>query len=340
MTTRGSLALDERSVGGAIQPPPHGVLPIVFMPRAKSFRHEVAFYEDAAGYLATVIPFLREGLEAGDATMVALGPEKSDLVRGALGPDADPIRFENIEELGRNPARLLPAWREFIAARPGTPIRGVGEPIWPGRDAAEIDECHRHEALLNRVFHETAGVALLCPYDSRALPDHVLREALRTHPQVAGRGGAGLPSPSWQPGAGGPDPFEGELRPHPGGADELRFGIESLHELRAFVAAAASRVGLSARRAQDAVLAASEVASNSVAHGGGGGRAHAWDQEGALLFESLDQGRITEPLVGRARPLPTQPSGRGLWIANQLCDLVQIRSSAAGTVVRLRVGPA
>ena len=27
--------------------------------------------------------------------------------------------------------------------------------------------------------------------------------------------------------------------------------------------------------------------------------------------------------------------GRGLWIANQLCDLVQVRSGAAGTTVRL-----
>ena len=27
--------------------------------------------------------------------------------------------------------------------------------------------------------------------------------------------------------------------------------------------------------------------------------------------------------------------GRGVWLANQLCDLVQIRSGAAGTVVRL-----
>jgi hypothetical protein len=36
-------------------------------------------------------------------------------------------------------------------------------------------------------------------------------------------------------------------------------------------------------------------------------------------------------------PADGQPYGRGLWIANQLCDLVQIRSSAAGTVVRMQM---
>jgi hypothetical protein len=29
--------------------------------------------------------------------------------------------------------------------------------------------------------------------------------------------------------------------------------------------------------------------------------------------------------------------GRGLWLTNQLCDLVQIRSGDAGTVVRAHV---
>jgi hypothetical protein len=41
--------------------------------------------------------------------------------------------------------------------------------------------------------------------------------------------------------------------------------------------------------------------------------------------------------VGRTPPSPDQRAGRGLWLANQLCDLVQIRSTEAGTVVRLHM---
>jgi anti-sigma regulatory factor (Ser/Thr protein kinase) len=36
-------------------------------------------------------------------------------------------------------------------------------------------------------------------------------------------------------------------------------------------------------------------------------------------------------------PEPGQLGGRGLWLANQLCDLVQIRCSPAGATVRLRM---
>jgi anti-sigma regulatory factor (Ser/Thr protein kinase) len=160
---------------------------------------------------------------------------------------------------------------------------------------------------------------------------------MRTHPHVAGGHGAGVPSPRWEDGAAWPDPLAGELRTRPADVSEFRFEIDALHELRGFVARAAAGAGLSDERAEDLILAASEVAANSIVHGGGSGRAHAWSERGALHFESRDGGRIADPLVGRTRPTPTQSKGRGLWMANQLCDLVQIRSSEDGTVVRLRV---
>ncbi len=50
-----------------------------------------------------------------------------------------------------------------------------------------------------------------------------------------------------------------------------------------------------------------------------------------------DRGWISEPLVGRRPPALERQSGRGLWLANQLCDLVQLRSTPDGTTVRLHV---
>ncbi|MBK5219123.1 MAG: sensor histidine kinase [Thermoleophilia bacterium] len=305
---------------------------------AQTFRHEVAFYEDADDYLATTIPFLREGLEAGEPALVAVGPAKTALLRGELGTDAERVRFENIEEFGRNPARIIPAWRDFVddQERPGSGFRGIGEPVWLGRDSAEIDECQRHESLLNVAFGDGPGWALLCPYDSGALPDPVLAATLHSHPHIAGENGDGSPSPAWGENDC-PDPFAGEVPARPGDAPEIRYDVAALHELRGFAARAAAEAGLSDQRAEDLIFAASELAANSVVHGGGSGCASAWRESGALLFETRDHGRIEEPLVGRVRPDPTQPKGRGLWMANQLCDLVQIRSSDAGTAVRLRV---
>jgi hypothetical protein len=50
-----------------------------------------------------------------------------------------------------------------------------------------------------------------------------------------------------------------------------------------------------------------------------------------------DGGRITRALAGRERPERGQVGGYGLWLANQLCDLVQVRAFAAGGAVRLHV---
>jgi hypothetical protein len=41
--------------------------------------------------------------------------------------------------------------------------------------------------------------------------------------------------------------------------------------------------------------------------------------------------------VGRLRPPVDSAGGRGLWLANQLCDLVQVRALDEGNVVRLYV---
>jgi hypothetical protein len=56
-----------------------------------------------------------------------------------------------------------------------------------------------------------------------------------------------------------------------------------------------------------------------------------------VTCEVRDSGFIAEPLVGRFRPSAAVEGGHGVWLANQLCDLVQVRSSRAGTTVRLIV---
>jgi hypothetical protein len=56
-----------------------------------------------------------------------------------------------------------------------------------------------------------------------------------------------------------------------------------------------------------------------------------------VICEIRDKGTITDPLVGRLAPGTSPESSRGLWVVNQLCDLVQVRSSAGGTTVRMHM---
>ena len=110
-----------------------------------------------------------------------------------------------------------------------------------------------------------------------------------------------------------------------------------LAPMRAWLGGWATAAQLSADRVQQLVLAVSELASNSVCYGGGHGTLRAWREDGTAMCEVSDEGHIEQPLAGRINPAPAQSAGRGLWLVNQLCDLVQIRSSTAGTSVRVHM---
>lgn len=62
-----------------------------------------------------------------------------------------------------------------------------------------------------------------------------------------------------------------------------------------------------------------------------------WRDSSAITCEVRDSDRLQSPLVDRERPAPGAAGSRGLWLANQLCDLVQIRTFATGTAVRLHM---
>jgi anti-sigma regulatory factor (Ser/Thr protein kinase) len=120
-------------------------------------------------------------------------------------------------------------------------------------------------------------------------------------------------------------------------AGRLEFGLDDLHDLRGRVAATATAAGLSPRRVSDLAVAASELAANSVLYGGGRGLATIWGEHGAVFVEVADAGTIADPNVGRRRPDPGAEHGRGLYIANQLCDEIVIDSGPIGTRIRLRM---
>ena len=99
----------------------------------------------------------------------------------------------------------------------------------------------------------------------------------------------------------------------------------------------ATEASLEADRAHDLVLAVNELATNSVRHGGGAGTLRMWVETDMLMCEVLDSGHITESHLERGPPPPEQHTGRGLWVVKQLCDLVQIRSTPTGSVVRVHM---
>jgi anti-sigma regulatory factor (Ser/Thr protein kinase) len=296
------------------------------------FQHEALIYDGPSEYLAGTVPFLQAGIESGQRILVAVGPEQTEWLRDELGAEAGAVRFADMREVGRNPASIIPLWRDFVDEEGGGgPARGIGEPVWASRSDAALEECSRHESLINLAFDRGPAWNLLCPYDAASIGDDIMEKVAHSHPCLQ-REGRREPSATYEP---DPDCFAGELPPPALAAEVFGFDVTGLGEVRRRVAVAAEEAGIDPGGVADLVTATSELAANSVMHGGGSGALRFWRDEGRLLVEVEDRGRIEDPLVGRVRPDISQVGGRGLWLANELCDLVQIRSGEAGTTVRL-----
>ena len=301
-----------------------------------ALRHEALLYAGDDQFAAGVLPFIEDALAARDPIVVAVDEAKIELLRRELGVDARRVHFADMREVGLNPARLIPAWREFVdgPVASGRRVWGVGEPIWAGRREAEVVECQQHESLLNLAFADTA-LSFLCSYDTDALDAGVIAEAHRTHAAVL-QDGTRRHSHAFCDFAAAA--LFAEPLPEPRGPVAGRaFAAGELAVVREFVSRRARAAGLSASRCDDLVLAANEVASNSVRHGGGHGDLRIWREHETLLCEVRDGGRLDDPLAGRRRPDLMEIGGHGLWIANQVCDLVQLRSFPDGSAVRIHM---
>ncbi|MBI5088955.1 MAG: sensor histidine kinase [Actinobacteria bacterium] len=294
-----------------------------------SFVHRGFFYRDEPEWLDEVVPFLRHAVVAGEPALAAISSRRHEALRDALGTDADGVELVPIEVTGKNPGRLLSVWHDFAERHPRhRRLRGVAETVWPGRRPDEIVECQHHEQLVNVAFDDR-DLELICPYDVASLDPGVIEAAHRSHP-VTGTVGRHEPNPAFALDVS----LSAPLSPPPADAPAFELGIHSLRDLRRRVDAHASSIGLAPARAYDLVLAVSEAMTNSVLHAQGGVLTW-WDEPGRVVCEIRDAGHLTDPLVGRLRPPPDAPGGRGVWMLHQMCDLVQIRSTPAGTTVRL-----
>jgi anti-sigma regulatory factor (Ser/Thr protein kinase) len=303
-----------------------------------SFRHEALFYSGRDDFVRRTASFLRGAVAAEEPALVVVDATKIGLLREELDGSAQHVYFADMAEVGGNPARIIPAWRDFVSrhARSGRRRRGIGEPIWPERSAAELAECQRHESLLNLAFAGSPSWWLLCPYDTEALDPAVVEEARRTHPFVL-EDGVGRESADYYGLEEIAAPFDEPLPEPQVPTAELAFEAGPLEPLRWFVGRHAANAGFDEARAADLVLAVHELATNSLRHGGGRGTLRIWREPDKLICEVRDGGRIADPMVGRELPAQGRTDGRGLWLANQLCDLVQIRCFPTGSVVRLHM---
>ena len=280
------------------------------------------------------MPFILEGLEADEPVMVAVIQERQTVLKEALGGQAEAVKFVDMGEIGRNPARIIPAWQRFVSvhAPERRPIRGIGEPIWAGRSQTEILECQLHEALLNVAVDPQIPFWLLCPYDTARLDASVIEEAHRSHPVIVD-----TETYHGSPRYGGRSHvdymFGADLPEIPGDPRTIEFTPHNMHRIGGYVTLVAYTGGARADLAADLGVTAAELAAGSLSRGATSGSVRLWLQPDGLVCEVQDATLLDDPMAGRREP-PARTSD-SLWFANQLNDLVQLRSGPAGTTVRV-----
>ncbi|MFE6912037.1 anti-sigma factor RsbA family regulatory protein [Streptomyces erythrochromogenes] len=306
-----------------------------------AFLHPALFYRGLTEYVAEVGGFVRRALAADEPVLVAVPGQRLHALRESFGADGGAgITWTDMTELGRNPGRILASLQEFADRHAGRAARIVGEPVWPGRSPAEAREATRHEALINTAF---AGrpATVLCPYDVVGLAPDVVSDARRTHPVLVERGRS-LPSTAYTDPARVTADLDDPLPEPEGPVAMLAYAHGGLAGVREYAEGWARGTALTPARRSDLIMAISEAAANSLAHGGGKGTLRLWTVGGpaagaaGVVAEIHDDGRLADPLAGRRRPsLASAHGGRGLWMIHQLCDLVEVRATESGFTLRL-----
>jgi MEDS: MEthanogen/methylotroph, DcmR Sensory domain len=308
-----------------------------------TFRHSACIYHSNQEFLETAVPFLEEGLARGEPAFVVTTPANLELIGAALDKRAGEVDYAESAFFGRRPPQRVAAFYRYWkthAARENhggsARVRILAEPVWAGRSGREIAAWTRMESALN-VTLAPASISMICPYDARALDGDIVAGARRTHPALTA-GARSAPSPSYaDPGAFARAHEAAPLADPPAHAAAFEFDGD-LRGLRRFMAGRAAEYGVEGDRADMLVLAVSEVGAYLKSRPPGVATVRTWEQPGAVVCDFRQPGgSITDPFLG-LRPAELEPSdGDGLWLTNQICDWMEVRSGPGGCAIQLQV---
>ncbi|MGH3518520.1 MAG: MEDS domain-containing protein [Haloechinothrix sp.] len=161
--------------------------------------HLCAFYRGLAERDEILIPYLREGLLAGDKCICVVDATDPESVLAVLASELDIAPSLSNRRLDVQRSRdtylregrfstgvMLDFWEEAVGgalAQGFDFARAVGEMTWSLCDLPGVDELVSYESELNRFLPRYPQV-ILCLYDLNRFSGEVLLDVLKTHPKV------------------------------------------------------------------------------------------------------------------------------------------------------------
>ncbi|MCI4065162.1 sensor histidine kinase [Micromonospora sp. R77] len=301
--------------------------------------HEAIFFDSDEHLLAVVVPFLLDGVAAGEPALVGFGERNSDLVRRAL-PAGSPVTFLPGGDVYARPTGAIRSYRQLLSsyvAEGAQQIRIVGE--LPAADLGSTwDWWARYEAAINHAYDDFP-LWSMCAYDTRIAPARVLDDVARTHPRVACPDGTHVPTGVYT------DPRRYLTEPRPMLPDPVQRTAPMVEltdptpaQARAAVHAA-DRGQLPAEDIDDLVVAVSETVTNALRHGKPQVRMTLWAAEDRIVVSVRDAGPgPTDPFAGLLPSATETAGGLGLWISYQSCNHVALQRDPDGFTLRLTAG--
>ena len=290
--------------------------------------------------LDVALPFLDEGLRAGDLVALTCPPDTVELIARELGDRATAVQSDpRMSLLGSRAPDALTMCRRYLERAMATGsgrLRVVAEVDFGG-DPADWREGQRFESVYNRLM-VGAPVVAVCLYDRRRLPAEVVDSAAATHPAlVTGRSWAG--NPDFQdPGVYVPSL---PLPRAPAEDGDPVFAVDdarTLAGLRHQLGAVLASLVADRDQQEDLHLAASEIAANAFRHGTRPVSARVWAGGDRIVCVISDAGTgYTDPFSGfvPAHGMDLSRGGMGLWLARKLWDHVDVLPTPEGLSVRL-----
>jgi len=308
-------------------------------PDASHLPHDALFFDTPADAVKLALPFVYDGLDTGDAVLLASGSVLDQALREEIGAHPRLHVMDHTRVYPGRPAAAITTFRRLaveLTGRGARTLRVVGQPSTGSTPRHQL-EWQRYEAVINHVL---ASWPLwgLCLFDRTRTPAAVLESAACTHRRLVGGSGP-LANPAFVEPAeylrSLPLPDEPLERTPP----RLRVRDARDHAgLRHAVAAELARVPGRGELVEDFLLAVDEMTSNAVRHGRPPVGLSLWIAADRVVCTVTDGGAGThDPFAGfgPAHGDDLSRGGMGLWLARQLCDHVDITTGEGGNAVRL-----
>jgi anti-sigma regulatory factor (Ser/Thr protein kinase) len=301
--------------------------------------HEVGFYRSDTEFRALIVPFVEEGVAAGQPVIIGYDDRKASLLRSWLS-DPAAVTFIADNGLYATPVGAIASyWKMFEqhTAAGATQIRIAGDVPHEGNGGRFAGwDCY--ESAVNTVWDQFP-VWSRCLYDANTAAPRVLDIARRTHPRIALPSGQIRDNDQYQ--------HPADFQPLPRDPDPLEqtaLALEVTDPSPAQIRRAVTSIGhgqVPAPVLRDLEIGVSEAVSNAWLHGRPPVTARIWASAGRMLVHVRDAGPgPADPLAGLVPAWADQGYHRsGLWLIRMLdLDTALIRSQD-GFTVQLATGP-